>query len=590
MTSTRSTWWRILALLLALGLLAAACGGDDDEGEGETDAPDTAEPTDDTEPEDEGDDAAGEPQMGGTLIIGLEAESEGYVPGLTATGTSSMSVDTAIYDPLVVINGEGEFEPFLAESIEPNEDLTEWTFTLRPGIQFHDGTPLNAEAMVWNYNNLHQAEDSLTKGALTTAGAGPDAIEAIDELTFKYTLNAPNAAFPDLLTARIGMPVSPTAFEEMGLDAFTANPVGTGPFTVDSWTRDDRITLTRNPNYWLKDEAGNTLPYLDEVQFRPIPDEESRFQSLMADDVQAIQTTRGYMGKRVVEAAEDGSFVANPVQGNIAGASIFNITEAPLDDVRVRSALVLASSSDDVASAQGYDGITTPASQFVNSDSPWFSAEAEQAFVGSDGQDLEAATAILQEYLDDPNRSDGKAAGEPLDPIRYQCPPEPSLVDMAQVLQAAWGEIGIDVELVQVEQAVLIQNVIGVSNGFIGDFDMSCWRVGTNDDPLAYVSNYFGPIDATVTNFVNWTDPEITEQLVLLRESPDFADRYAALERINVIANENVTTAWHISYVSTTGWRDDVHGFENWTTPEGSPGHGNMAGRFWTHFAWIDQE
>jgi peptide/nickel transport system substrate-binding protein len=72
------------------------------------------------------------------------------------------------------------------------------------------------------------------------------------------------------------------------------------------------IVLTRNENYWQTDEHGNQLPYLDEVVFRPIPDEDSRFQSLLADDAQIIQTTRGYAGKRIVEAAESGGFEANP--------------------------------------------------------------------------------------------------------------------------------------------------------------------------------------------------------------------------------------------------------------------------------------
>jgi peptide/nickel transport system substrate-binding protein len=581
MTLYRSRWWRALAALVTLTLLLAACGDDDGEAEGpdDTSAPETPDTTDDEGPAD------GEPQYGGRIVIGLEAEAAGYVPGLTATGTSSASIDSAIYDPLVVINGEGDFEGFLAESIESNDDLTEWTLVLRSGIQFHDGTPLDADAVVWNFDNLHQAEESLTASAINTAGL--DSVEAVDDLTVVYRLRAPNAAFPDLLTGRVGMPVSPTAFDEVGFDDFRNRPVGTGPFEVQSWSPDDQMVVTRNANYWLEDEFGNQLPYLDEVVFRPLTDEDSRFQSLRADDVQIIQTTRGYSGKRIIEAAEEGGFGANPAAGNIAGASIFNTARPPLDDLRVRTAMVMASDSDEIAIAQGYDGITSPATQFVSTDSPWYSSVAEAAFPGGQG-DLEGARELLQEYIDDPDRSDGLAPGSRLS-IRYQCPPEPSLQDMSQVLQATWNELGIDTQLIAVEQPTLISNVLGsADDGWIGDWDVSCWRVGTNDDPLAYVSNYFGPVETTVTNFVNFTDPEITEQLQILRESADFGERYSALERINVIANENAVTAWHISYVSTIGWRDDLRGVDTYTLPSGNPGRGNIAGFLPVRSIWIE--
>jgi peptide/nickel transport system substrate-binding protein len=583
MTFNRSRWWRALAALLALTLLLAACGDDDGEAEGPDDTTDVESPDDTTDETEEPSDTE-EPQYGGRVVIGLEAEAGGYTPGLTATGTSSPSVDYAIYDPLVVVNSEGDFEPFLAETMEVNDDLTEWTFKLREGVVFHDGTPLDAEAIVWNFDNLHQAEGSLTTGAI--AAAGVVSVEAVDEFTVTYTLNAPNAAFPDLLTGRVGMPVSPTAFQEMGVDAFNSKPVGTGPFVVQNWTPDDRITLTRNPDYWMTDEFGNQLPYLDEVEFRPLPDEDSRFQSLMADDVQIIQTTRGYSGKRIVEAANEGGFGANPATGNIAGASIFNVARAPFDDIRVRKALIMAADSEAIAVAQGYDGITQPATQFTSVDSPWYSTAAAESYLGGEG-DIEGAKALLEEYINDPNRSDGLAPGSRLS-VRYQCPPEPSLQDMAQVLQATWAEIGVDVELVAVEQPVLIATVLGsADNGMIGDFDISCWRVGTNEDPLAYVQNYFGPVESTITNFVNFTDPEISELLVTLKESPNFADRYAALERINIINNENATTAWHISYVSTIGWREDLRGVSEYRQASGNLGRGNIAGFIPVRSIWI---
>jgi peptide/nickel transport system substrate-binding protein len=119
----------------------------------------------------------------------------------------------------VVINADGEFEPYLAESIEPNDDLTEWTFTLRSGVEFHDGTPLDAEAIVWNYENLHQARVADRRCAQHRR---PPVGRGRRRAHRRLHPQRPNAAFPDLLTGRVGMPASPTAFEEMGFDAFGA--------------------------------------------------------------------------------------------------------------------------------------------------------------------------------------------------------------------------------------------------------------------------------------------------------------------------------------------------------------------------------
>jgi peptide/nickel transport system substrate-binding protein len=144
--------------LLVVGLLlAAACGGDDDGGgaTGGT-AGDTSSLGDNIVigPQER----EGEPVTGGSITVGLESETNSYLPSIFQGSQAGFNVAYTIYDPLVTRNADGEIEPYLAESIEPNAEFTEWTLKLRPDVVFHDGTPLNAQALKSNFDDYLTAE------------------------------------------------------------------------------------------------------------------------------------------------------------------------------------------------------------------------------------------------------------------------------------------------------------------------------------------------------------------------------------------------------------------------------------------------
>src|SRR5690554_4983900 len=158
---------RCLALVLCLALVATSCGDDDGGGTADDTTSTTAADGGDDESDDEGDEGGDdEPQYGGKLVVALEAETNNWLPGTGSFASSGVTVAMAIYDPLIVLNEDGEWEPNLAESLEPNDDLTEWTMTLRPDVTFHDGTPFDAEALKWNFDTLHNVDSSLTYGTL----------------------------------------------------------------------------------------------------------------------------------------------------------------------------------------------------------------------------------------------------------------------------------------------------------------------------------------------------------------------------------------------------------------------------------------
>ena len=137
-------------------------------------------------PEDE------EAVYGGTVTIGLEADATGLRPWEDSCSSPCYNIMRSIYDPLIEQTAEGAYEPFLAESIESNEDFTVWTMTLRPDVTFHNGTPLTAQTIA----DMFPIQQAGAAGQSGITGASLEGVTAVDELTVEYTLSAPNVAFP----------------------------------------------------------------------------------------------------------------------------------------------------------------------------------------------------------------------------------------------------------------------------------------------------------------------------------------------------------------------------------------------------------
>ena len=191
---------------------------------------------------------------------------------------------------------------------------------------------------------------------------------------------------------------------------------------------------------------------------------------------------------------------------------------------------------------------------------------------------------------DGPEPLDGRAPGDPIE-VTYNCPPDPSLIEVSQLVQQLWGDIGIVVHLETVEQATHIANAVGSGEQnppWSGNYMINCWRIGAGEgDPLSSFQSIFGPPESTPGNFMNWTHPEIDEALQIMKTSIDFEERYAAAERINIIANENVPLTWGVGTATYVAWRGDVRGIADWRLPSGSMGNGTVDARVILHQAWI---
>ncbi len=185
---------------------------------------------------------------------------------------------SAIFDPLATIDENGQAVPYLAQAITPNDDFTEWMITLRPDVQFQDGTPLTADVVADTYRQ-HKTS-AITSRAVTDIKD----ITVTGPLEVTMTMSVPWATFPYVLTTQAGYIPAPAMLQT---PEQARTPIGTGPFTFQDWDYGHSFKAKKNPNYW---QAGK--PHLDAIEFRAIPDAQERRDDLLNGDIDAMNTFR----------------------------------------------------------------------------------------------------------------------------------------------------------------------------------------------------------------------------------------------------------------------------------------------------------
>jgi len=330
--------------VLVLALLATGCGGDDDDEE----AADTTETA-----------AAAE---GGTLVFGTASDPVVLDGALVSDGESLRVIDQ-IFESLVSLKpGTTELEPGLAKSWEISDDGLSYTFTLQDGVTFHDGEAFNAEAVCFNYDRWYNFTGSFQNPSASYywqtvfggfAKSGPDApkdslyksCEAVDESTVKLNLTkASSSILGAQALSNFGI-ASPKALQEFGADEGrvdadgifhptgtfgTEHPIGTGPLKFESWTRNDRLVLARNDDYWGEKAK------LDKVIFRPIPDNAARLQALQTGEIQGYDLVEP-QDIATIEGDSNLQVLDRPAFN--VGYVGFNQAKPPLDKLEVRQAI-----------------------------------------------------------------------------------------------------------------------------------------------------------------------------------------------------------------------------------------------------------
>lgn len=568
-----------IALALTFVLFAAACTSSTESGDG-------VEPTTvnvvDSVPTDASILDSGV-RRGGVLRVMLQDDPTpivGWTPWDHVCAWACRNVLGGVLETLAVHRFDGTVVPFLAESIEPNETLNEWTVTLRDDVVFSDGTRLLA-------TGVKTAHDDLLKSGKITQGLLRDAriisVLAPDDLTLIYELSEPNAGLPDALTGPIGrmFSVESALTDPAG---FLRGPVGSGPFVFDSWAVGDQAVMAQNPTYWRSDADGEPLPYLDGVVFTQMQDEDDRLEEVRQGTADVLQTRAA----RTIEQAVDLELVVFRRVEDNAGVLLFNTLEPPFDDQRVRRALALATDQQQLIAAAGDSGLTPRATQWWGPDSRWYSQRAEDAWVT---QDIAEAQRLLGSYIDDETRSDELDPGLPIE-VKLQCTDDLRLTNMAREAERQWEAVGLaEVEVEVISRSGLIQRVVGAVSdrpAFSGDFDVTCWRVGGESEPWAQLSAALGPVKTSPLNFANIEDERMAELVGILQTVETDVTRRSAVEEIMVtIAAE--TPLIYLGYSSSAiVARTNVQGLQPWLLPDGTEIVGQQGGVGHFDEVWID--
>jgi peptide/nickel transport system substrate-binding protein len=339
----------VAAVLVLVGLTAAGCA--------KSTAPsaEAGGPTDTAQRASVSIPAKGQPVDGGQIVYGTEAETDGFDPTKSRMAISALLMANTVLDPIAAHDASGKAQPYLATSITPNADFTEWTLGLRPGVTFSNGQPLDAAAGI---QFVRAIRDSL----LTGPAARPikDAVAAGDDV--KILMDRPWPAFPQLMTGQGGLIIAPEQLDRSAAgDPRAANePIGTGPFTFQEWQKNDHFIAVKNPKYW---QAG--LPHLERVEFRPIVNLDTRVTALEQGTIDVTHVDRALTVQDLRQQAQDGRFQFFAGVGEDEESFIMiNNQEAPLSDRTLRQALAYGTDLAQVASVTG----SVP-SQYA--DGPW---------------------------------------------------------------------------------------------------------------------------------------------------------------------------------------------------------------------------
>jgi peptide/nickel transport system substrate-binding protein len=325
-----------------------------------------------------------------------------------------------VYDNLFNMDPRtGEIIPRLASAVTSNKDATQWTITLRPNLKFTDGTALDAAAIKYNWDRY--AAPNSTCGCKSTLTGWTWSV--VDPRTFQVNVTPALGAFPALLaltstSSSLGEVASPAAIEKYGAQ-FGSSPettVGAGPWKLKEWARGDHFTLVKNDGYW-----DAPRPYIDTLVVKPVAVQDQKANALMTGQADlAFMPVLDAALKRLVDAGYPSYKVFNDGGSGV----LYNVSAAPLNDVRVRRALTMAANLKDIGLKASAGLAVVPTTYYVKG-SPFYNASVKQA-----PYDLKKAQKLIDEYV-------AEKGGPVTFPLTYS----DSLKDWGTALLQSWAQL-----------------------------------------------------------------------------------------------------------------------------------------------------
>lgn len=455
--------------------------------------------------------------QGGEITVGLDFEPDNLDPHVTPYAVSH-SVMMNIFDPLVWRDKEGAFQPGLAESWEVSEDGKEFTFHLKDGVTFHDGTPFDAEAVKFNLDRIANPE---TQSGFASTLLGPyDHTEVVDPLTAKVVFSAAAPGFLDGASqAFLGM-VSPAAVEKFGAD-FGRNPVGTGFMRFVEWAQQDHISLERNPDYnWAPPMFAHSGPAnLERISFRFFSEGATRLAALQAGDADVIDNLLN-SDLEIVEADTNYQVLRAEALG-LPIVILLNTAAAPTDDLAVRQALNYALDRQQMVDIAMF-GASQPAHGPLAPRTPFYSAEVESTYPF----DLAQAAAALDAAgwtmgANGIREKDGQ-------PLAIKWSVTPWDAPWAELAQAQMSQIGADIQITQTADAAALEAMSANETNLYS----TAWA---SSDPVVLSTVFHSRNIDGGSALTKYADPELDALLETGEESIDEAARaeaYAGVQKL----------------------------------------------------------
>ncbi len=476
----------------------------------------------------------------GVLIVGQIAEPKSLDPQ-AVTAVNDFRILMNLYDGLVRYkDGTLQVEPALAESWTISDDGKTYTFQLREGVAFHDGTPFDAEAVVFAFERmLNEDHPYYDTGPfpLSFFFSAVESVTAQDAQTVVFQLKEPYAPFLSNLAYPTGLIPSPTAIKEQGED-FGRNPVGTGAFKFEEWDSNTKVVASANADYW------GGAPDLKAVVFRPITDANTRVAEMLSGGIDVMVEVPP---DNVATFAEDAGFTVHEQAGPHLWFLILNAKEGPFADKRVRQAANYAIDKQALVenvlqgTAEVAAGPTPPAFS-------WAYNEALEPYP----HDPEKARALLKE-----------AGAEGAELTFYVTQGGSGMLDpvpMGAAIQADLAEVGLEVAIETYEWNTFLGKV---NPGLEGKADMAEMAWMTNDpDTLPYLALRSDAMpDQGGFNSGYYSNPEVDQLLEQARRATDQAERARLYKQMQEIVREDAPWVFVANWKQNAVTSERVEGF-----------------------------
>jgi peptide/nickel transport system substrate-binding protein len=480
------------------------------------------------------------PVTGGRLVVAVPADVNGWNPSINQWSDGGSLMGPSMIEPLLLQDAGGEPEPFLAESWEPNPDFTRWTITVRDGVRFHNGQLLDAAAVKRSIEAGFQT--GLTGIVFRSMF---DHVEVNGPRSVTVQLRVPWAQYPWALSSTYMLAPEMLDREDKG----TVLPIGTGPFRFKKWVPDSSLEVVRFADYWRRDGHGRQLPYLDQIEFRPIPDLDAREQDLSSGQIDLTLTTsvatarrlestftvlRDYTGERTLIGLQNDESPANATN--------------PFTNAHARRALAYATDRDALARTVG-EGVQVT-TQGYRPESTW-ALPADQT--GYYPYDPEAARHEIELYKTETRRESLKfrligAAGQQDDVL-------------LQAVAEQWRHVGADATVETMDQVPFSTTFV------LGRYQAALYRWYGDPNPHATVyyhsSEHAKPIGQLSLNFTHYRSPTVDENLRIEMSTTDLAARRAAIGAIVRETNQQAINIWLYDTPYAIIARPTVRGLNN---------------------------